>query len=227
VISALQPLSQERDRKDSVQSLLDGPAGRIESLVDTPGQAPCGTAVIAHPQPLLGGSARHKIPHLLARALRDSGWLTIRPNFRGVGLSDGQHDHGKAETEDLLAVIGQLREVFSDLPMALVGFSFGAFVQSRVARRLASASAPASHVILIGLPVGEVEGQRHYVTETVPVGTLLVHGEYDERVPLSAVLNWARPQSLPVVVVPGADHFFTGKLLILRSVVVAHLSDVA
>jgi uncharacterized protein len=107
--------------------------------------------------------------------------------------------------------------------VALLGFSFGAFVQSRVARRLADCGNAAHRVVLAGLPVGEVEGQRSYVPDVVPAGTLIVHGENDERVPLHALFDWARPQSQPVVVVPGADHFFTGRLPVLRSLTLSHL----
>lgn len=220
-------LLQEEFQKDSFEVLLDGPAGPIESLVDTPGQRLAGIAVIAHPQPLLGGSANHKIPQILARSLRDLGWMTVRPNFRGVGQTAGQHDGGIGETEDLVAIIAELRNGFSDLPLALIGFSFGAFVQSRVARRLEQEDMPASHVVLAGLPVGSVEDKRHYPTEAVPAGSLVIHGEHDERVSLGNVLNWARPHLQPVVVVPGADHFFSGKLAVLRALVISHLQRIA
>jgi len=204
-------------------ALVDGPAGKIEVLVDVPTGPPRGLALVAHPQPLLGGSAGHKIPHLLARALKDDGWLVVRPNFRGVGASEGTHDEGTGETEDLLALVAQWRAAHPGLPLALVGFSFGAFVQSRVARRLLDAGRPPSHVVLAGMPAGPVEGQRHYAPEGGLPNALVVHGEYDERVPLSAVLDWARPQSQPVVVVPGADHFFTGRLPVLRALALSHL----
>ena len=206
--------------------LVDGPAGAMEVLVDAPRAAPLGIAVVTHPQPLLGGTAMHKVPHVLARALRDEGWLAVRPNFRGVGASQGAHDGGIGETEDVLALVDLLRESRPGLPLALVGFSFGAFVQSRVARALADRGAPARRVVLAGLPNGEVEGQRRYVPESGLADALVVHGENDERVALSAVLDWARPQSQPVVVIPGADHFFTGRLPVLRALVLAHLANI-
>ena len=203
--------------------LFDGPAGAMEVVVDAPARAPLGVAVVAHPQPLLGGSAMHKIPHLLARAIRDLGWLVARPNFRGVGASVGTHDLGIGETDDLLALVASLRAAHAGLPLALLGFSFGAFVQTRVARRLAERGDAAHRVVLAGLPVGQVEGQRSYAPDAAQPGTLIVHGENDERVPLGAVFDWARPLSQPIVVVPGADHFFTGRLPVLRSLIVAHL----
>lgn len=203
---------------------LTGPIGNIEILIDAPNREPAGLVVIAHPQPLLGGSAKHKIPHLLARALCDEGWLVVRPNFRGVGLTDGEHDRGFGETDDILHLIDWLIEGSPTLQLALVGFSFGAFVQSRVARKLADRGTPVSRVVLIGLPNGDVEGQRNYKPEGALTNALIVHGECDERVALNAVLDWARPHAQPVVVVPGADHFFTGKLPVLRSLVLSHFS---
>lgn len=204
--------------------LVEGPAGAMEVVVDASAGLARGMAVVAHPQPLLGGSATHKIPHLLARALRDAGWLAVRPNFRGVGASQGRHDNGIGETDDVLTLIARMRETHPDLPLALVGFSFGAFVQSRVARRLADRGEPARRTVLAGMPAGEVEGGRQYLPEGNLPNALIVHGENDERVALGAVLDWARPQSQPIVIVPGADHFFTGRLPILRALMLSHVA---
>jgi alpha/beta superfamily hydrolase len=205
--------------------LVEGPAGTIEVLIDAPAQPARGIAIVAHPQPVLGGSAKHKIPYLLARAMRDVGWLAARPNFRGVGASQGTHDAGIGETVDVLELIAQLRAVHPDLPLALIGFSFGAFVQSRVARALADRGEPAHRVVLAALPVGEVEGQRQYAPCGDLPHALIVHGENDERVGLSTVLDWARPQSQPIVLIPGADHFFTGRLPMLRELVLSHVAS--
>jgi alpha/beta superfamily hydrolase len=143
-----------------------------------------------------------------------------------VGASQGTHDAGIGETDDVLALIEQLRAIHPGLPLALIGFSFGAFVQSRVARALADRGEPAHHVVLAALPVGEVEGQRTYLPCGDLPRALIVHGESDERVPLGAVLDWARPQSSQaVVVVPGADHFFTGRLPMLRELALSHVSS--
>lgn len=204
--------------------LIDALAGAMEVFVDRPAGAPRGVAVVAHPQPLLGGSAQHKIPLLLSRALRDAGWLSLRPNFRGVGASEGTHDQGHGEAEDLLALVERLRAVTEGLPLALVGFSFGAFVLCRVARRLADAGRPAARVVLAGMPAGQVRSGRRFDTPAAVDEALVIHGEQDETVPLANVLDWARPQSQPVMVVPGADHFFTGKLPLLRSLALGHLA---
>lgn len=211
------------DLSVSGSQLIDGPAGAIEVLVDPPNRALAGVVVIAHPQPLLGGHAQHKVPQVLARGLSEAGWLVVRPNFRGVGHSAGTHDAGDGGTEDLLSLSLALQADAAVPRLALVGFSFGAFVQARVARRLADLGRPASCTCLAGMPFGEVEGGRRYATPDGIPDALVVHGDRDERVPLRAVFDWARPQSQPVVVVPGADHFFTGKLHVLRSLVVNHL----
>jgi alpha/beta superfamily hydrolase len=197
----------------------------MEVIIDVPKRPQTGVAVIGHPQPLLGGNATHKVPQVLARALCDTGWLVARPNFRGVGRSVGSHANGLGETDDVLALCRILREDFPGQRLALVGFSFGAFVQARVARALAEAGSPAWRICLVGVPSGEVDGQRHYDTPGGVADMLIVHGEHDDRVPLAAVLDWARPHAQPVVVVPGADHFFSGKLHILRALVTSHVAN--
>lgn len=204
--------------------LVDGPAGPIELLLDLPPQAARGVAIVCHPHPKMGGSAMHKVPHFLGRALADNGWLVLRPNFRGVGRSGGTHDEGAGEAEDMLVLQRLLAAARPALPLALVGFSFGAFVQAKAARALADAGKPAWRVCLAGMPFGELENGRRYDTPQEPLAdALVVHGEADERVPLAAVLDWARPALQPVVVVPGADHFFSGKLHVLRTLVLGHL----
>lgn len=198
---------------------------QMEALADRPAHAPRGLALIAHPQPILGGSAMHKVPHFLAQALRDAGWLTVRPNFRGVGRSTGAHDAGHAETEDMMALLEALRATYAGLPLALVGVSFGAFVLARAARRLADAGKPAWRTCLAAMPYGTVEGGRSYDTPRGLPGALVIHGERDERVPLPSILEWARPDGQPVTVIPGAGHLFNGKLPLLRSLVLGHLRD--
>ena len=205
--------------------LLDGTAGPMEVLVDLPAGEVRGTVILGHPQPLLGGNALHKVPAFLARALSTAGWRVVRPNFRGVGRSGGAHDAGIGETQDMLALHHMLLDAQPDMRVALVGFSFGAFVMARVATALAAAGTPAARVCLAGMPFGEVEGGRRYDAPQGPIAdALVVHGEQDERVPLAAVFDWARPVVQPVVVVPGADHFFTGKLHVLRALVLSHLA---
>lgn len=208
----LRPPAAERMR-------VPGPAGAIEVIIEAPIHAAKGLALIGHPHPLFGGSAENKVVQTLARTLRDLGYVALRPNFRGVGTSEGSHDEGVGETDDMLAVLDYARERFGDLPVALAGFSFGAYVQTRVARRLKEAGRPAQRLVLIGTASGFVTGARSYDTETVPADTIVIHGDLDETVPLPNVLAWARPLELPVVVVPGADHFFHRKLHLIRSII--------
>jgi alpha/beta superfamily hydrolase len=201
------------------QVFLDGPDGRIEAFVE-PHDATAGIALIAHPHPLFGGTADNKVVTTLARAFRELGCATLRPSFRGVGGSEGKHDHGVAETEDLLAVHAYARERFgSELPVYLAGFSFGAYVVSRLALRLTEIGDPAKRLVLVGTASGFIEGLRKYETAAVPADTIVIHGAQDETVPLENVLAWAEPLDLPVTVIPGADHFFHRRLHLIRDII--------
>jgi alpha/beta superfamily hydrolase len=199
-------------------ALINGPDGPIELIIDTPDQVR-GIALVCHPHPLFHGANTNKVAHTLARAFRDLGYAALRPNFRGVGKSVGSHDNGGAETEDMLSVIAWAQSRWGGLPLALGGFSFGAYVQTRVAARLADSITPPGRIVLVGTAAGEVTGARSYTTLPVPKDSLIIHGERDETVALANVMEWAEPQELPVVVVPGADHFFHGKLHIIRSII--------
>jgi alpha/beta superfamily hydrolase len=202
----------------SERVLLDGPEGRIEVQIDAL-EAARGLALIAHPHPLFGGTADNKVVTTLARALRSLGYITLRPSFRGVGGSEGVHDHGFAETDDLLAVHAYACQRFGPLPLVLAGFSFGAYVVTRLARQLAEAGQPAERLVLVGTAAGYVEGAREYHTEAVAPDTIVIHGAADSTVPLANVLAWAEPLDLPVSVVAGADHFFHRKLHLIRNII--------
>lgn len=202
--------------------LLDGPAGRIEVFIETR-EAPRGIALIAHPHPLYGGTADNKVVTTLARTFRELGCITLRPNFRGVGGSAGAHDEGGGETEDLLVVHSYARQRFggmgAGLPVYLAGFSFGAYVITRLAQRLATAGDAAQRLVLVGTAAGFIEGLRQYETAAVPPDTIVIHGAKDETVPLPNVLAWAEPLDLPVTVIPGADHFFHRRLHLIRDII--------
>ncbi len=197
---------------------IDGPVGAIETLVENPG-APRGIALVCHPHPLFGGTNTNKVTHALARTFTRLDYVALRPNFRGVGGSAGKHDEGRGEAEDMLAVLAEARRRFGDLPVALAGFSFGAYVQTRVAQVLAEAGHPAQRLVLVGTAAGNVEGARKYETKAVASDTIVIHGARDETVPLANVLAWAEPLELPVIVVPGADHFFHRRLHVIRDIV--------
>lgn len=191
--------------------LIQGPAGTIETDLNDPGGVRRGVALIAHPNPVQGGTKDNKVVTTLAKAFYNLGCVAARPNFRGVGASAGAHDAGEGETEDLLAVADYLHKRYGNPRFLLAGFSFGSFVQTRVAKRLA-----AERIVLVGPAV------NRFPAETVPADTLVIHGEYDDVVPLKAVLDWARPQQLPVVVVPGGEHFFHGRLGVLAQIIVRY-----
>ncbi len=187
---------------------IDGAAGRIETVLERPAGAPRGAALVAHPHPLYGGTLDNKVVQTLARTFVELGYVALRPNFRGVGASEGVHDEGRGETEDLLRVAAHAKEAFGDSPLVLAGFSFGAAVQTQVAQRVSP-----HRVVLVAVAVGR------FPSETVPGDSIVIHGERDETVPLAKVFDWARPQELPVVVIPGADHFFHLRLNVIKNIV--------
>jgi hypothetical protein len=195
-------------RSSTRREFIAGPAGRIECAVDDPQGPPAGIALIAHPHPLFGGSLDNKVVQTLARAFVELGYETWRPNFRGVGETEGAHDEGRGELEDLAAIVAHLKPE----RLALAGFSFGAGLQVQLASRV-----KAEALVLVGVAV------TRFQLPDAPKGALVIHGEHDETVPLGTVLDWARPQELPVVVVPGAEHFFHRKLNVLRDLVLAYL----
>ncbi|MGN6318867.1 alpha/beta hydrolase [Trinickia sp.] len=198
------------------KSLIDGPVGKIEIALDEPDGAVRGIALVAHPHPLFGGSMDNKVAQTLARTLVQLGYVTYRSNFRGVGQTQGQHDEGVGERDDLLAVIAHMRARpgHEALPLVLAGFSFGTAVISHVARMLAEREQSVERMVFVGTAASRFE------VASVPENTLVIHGEQDETVPIASVFNWARPQELPVVVIPGAEHFLHRKLHILKRIVV-------
>jgi alpha/beta superfamily hydrolase len=205
--------------------LLDGASGKIEVAYALP-EAPGAIAVIAHPHPLFGGTMDNKVVTTLARAFVESGAATFRFNFRGVGASEGAHDEGRGETEDMLRVIENARRIAGPLPLKLAGFSFGGAVATR-----ASASAEFAQLVLVAPGFRRITG--HGMGEAPdpadpnlgapgrhgPSNTVIVHGDLDETVPLSDSIAWATPREVPVIVIPGGEHFFHRKLHVLREVV--------
>ncbi|KPF46648.1 alpha/beta hydrolase [beta proteobacterium AAP121] len=195
--------------------VLAGPAGRIEAAVDSPpeGTPVRGLAVACHPHPLHGGTMQNKVVQTLARAFVSLGYRCVRFNFRGIGASEGAWDEGRGEIDDALAVVQAERAPGQALVLA--GFSFGGYVASQAAARLRETpgALPAQRLVLVGPAV------RNFPMAAVPEDTLVIHGEADDVVPLSAVFDWARPAALPVTVLPGAGHFFHGQLPVLKQIV--------
>ncbi|WP_341236695.1 alpha/beta fold hydrolase [uncultured Limnobacter sp.] len=201
--------------------LWDGHAGPIEVSIDEPTAAIRGLAVIAHPHPLFGGTKDNKVVQTLARAFLQMGYTTLRFNFRGVGQSAGTHDNGQGETDDLAQLTEQARTTLLPVelqsqPVAMAGFSFGAFVTSHGAQRLREAGINIGKLVLVGTATSRFD------VAPVPDNTLVIHGEVDDTVPLSDVLRWAGEQDLPVMVLPGVEHFFHGKLPQLKELVVRY-----
>jgi uncharacterized protein len=198
--------------------LIDGPVGKIEVALDRPGDdaAARGIALVAHPHPLYGGTMDNKVAQTLARTLVQLGYITYRSNFRGVGETQGEHDNGTGERDDLLAVVAHMRAQpgQADVPLVLAGFSFGTFVVSHVAKQLRESGETIERMVMVGTAAS------NWPVAEVPDNTLVIHGEVDDTVPITSVFDWARPQELPVVVIPGGEHFFHRKLHVLKKIIV-------
>ncbi|MDQ3189465.1 MAG: alpha/beta hydrolase [Pseudomonadota bacterium] len=208
--------------------VIDGASGPIELVLDWPTGPPRGIVTIGHPHPLFGGTLDNKVVATIARTFAGMGWLAVRLNFRGVGASAGAHDEGRGETDDFLYVIEtvpQLAQVRSrldsELPVAVAGFSFGSFVAASAAHALLASRRTVKTTVLIGAAAVK------WPMPNVAPGALVIHGERDETIPLADVLDWARPQELPVVVIPGADHFFHRRLGLLKRLISTHIHGVS
>jgi hypothetical protein len=189
------------------------PAARIETLIEEPAGDPVGLALIAHPHPLRGGTLDNKVTQTLARAAVACGLVAVRPNFRGVGGSSGEHAHGLGETDDLVAVATAVAPGFGHLPWTLLGFSFGAYVQHRVAARLRAEGLEARQLILVGAAISMYE----FAPPVIP--TTLIHGVDDEVIPLAAVRDYAERHAIPLHLLAGTGHFFHGRLVELKALV--------
>jgi len=202
---------------------ITGAVGLLEGITHLPAELPHAIAVVAHPLPTMGGTMENKVVTTLAHTFAELGFVALRFNFRGVGNSEGAFDDGNGEVEDVLAVVHHAREEYGDLPLILSGFSFGGYVQACAAQQLHP-----QQLVLVAPAVGRFAPSAMLMTGMPPVqhNTLLIHGEQDEVVPLTDVLNWARPQQLPVVVLPGTGHFFHGRLGQIKQIVLQHFTGI-
>lgn len=221
-VTALQPASERRT--------LAGPAGRIELLVETPPGPVRGFAFVGHPHPLYGGTLDNKVAATLARAFLAMGWIAVRPNFRGVGASEGVHDNGIGETQDFLYLVDALPRWpqwaarLPDpgaAPCLLAGFSFGSFVAAGAARELAQRGRAPAALVLVGAAAGK------WPMPAVDPATIVIHGELDETIPIAEVYPWARASDVAVIVMPGADHFFHRRLTALKGLVMRNVLGTA
>jgi alpha/beta superfamily hydrolase len=195
---------------------IAGATGFLEGIAHLPDVTPRAIAVVAHPLPTMGGTMENKVATTLAKTFVELDFVALRFNFRGVGGSEGKFDDGNGEVEDVLAVVSYARQEYNDLPLILSGFSFGGYVQACAAQQLHP-----QQLVLVAPAVGR------FAMPSVPHNTLLIHGEQDEVVPLADVLNWARPQQLPIVVLPGAEHFFHGRLNQIKQIVLQHFTGLS
>jgi hypothetical protein len=192
---------------------IPGPSGVLQGVMHMPASEPRAVAIVAHPLPTMGGTMDNKIVTTLVKTFAELGFVALRFNFRGVGDSSGSFDEGNGEVEDVLAVADYAIQEFGKLPLILSGFSFGGYVQARAAGQLHP-----KHMILVAPAVG------HFAMPHVPANTLVIHGEMDEVVALNDVLTWARPQHLPIVLIPEATHYFHGNLHLIKSIVSHHFT---
>jgi uncharacterized protein len=195
---------------------IAGPVGQLEILFTSP-ETPRAIALVCHPHPQQGGTMHNKVVQTLAKAFQELDFAVMRFNYRGVEKSEGEFDHGIGETEDAAAALAEAeRRVGKTLPLVAGGFSFGTFVQARLMTR-----ANPEQLVLVGPAIN-----HRFQLPEMPKHTIVIHGEEDDVVPLENVMNWARPQALPVTVFPGAGHFFHGRLAELKHCVkrgVAHV----
>ncbi len=195
---------------------ITGPAGSLECLLEMPEGQPVGIALIAHPHPLYGGDMHNKVVQTMARAFTGLGYIAVRMNCRGVGMSQGRHDNGLGEAEDMGLLLEKIRADYPGLPVILAGYSFGTYVQSLLCANLIKAGQPQPRLVLVSTTAGM------WTTESVPADTVLIHGDLDDMVPLETLLKWARPQGLTVHVITGADHFYNRRLLPIRDIIATY-----
>jgi alpha/beta superfamily hydrolase len=204
-------------QSSSIRSLfLDGPAGRLEALLNTGSKQATHAALVCHPHPLYGGTLHNKVVFHAMKALNNFGYPVLRFNFRGAGLSEGEHDNGNGELEDIRTALDWLDREFH-LPLIFAGFSFGA----AVGLRLACPDERVRAVIGLGLPVDAI-GDRVYDFEFLrgcAIPKLFVSGDRDEFGPRAKLESLVEglPGPKKLVIVEGADHFFEGRLRELRN----------
>ena len=197
---------------------IDGPAGKLEAVLAEPESIPRGIAILAHPHPLHGGTMDNKVIHTLFTALYELEFIVVKFNFRGTGRSDGAFDFGRGEINDVVAVTQAIQNrydpLLKELPLLLAGFSFGGAVQLHAARIL-----DPDFLLLVAPSVVKLNAPA--IPKSVQ-SALIIQGDKDEIVLPEEVLAWAAPVSQPVVFIPGAEHFFHGKLITLKQLVLQY-----
>lgn len=207
-----------------------GAAGHIDCVIDWPDQSttPCGWALVLHPHPLHEGTRNNKVVTTLSRAYAQAGYVVLRPDFRGVGKSEGSFDQSRGETEDMQLLIQAFLKAHPELdgkPWLLAGFSFG----TSVAAQLYSVLREQNHHPLPQLLtlVGTAVKRFAWREVVLPENTLVIHGECDEVVPLQEVFEWIASYRVPVSVIPAATHFFHGYLIELKKLALGALQQIS
>ncbi|QAA94552.1 alpha/beta hydrolase [Pollutimonas thiosulfatoxidans] len=205
---------------------FQGDAGAIDCALDLPMDPPLGWALVLHPHPLHGGARNNKIVTTIARACVERGLMALRPDFRGVGSSEGEFDAAKGETTDMQQLVAQFAQQYPEAAagkFVLAGFSFGTSVAAQLYSALKAESQKLPDALML---VGSAVDRFKFRDIDVPDHTFLVHGEVDEVVPLSEAMDFARSRELPMVVIPDASHFFHGKLVTLKALVQQRLASI-
>lgn len=192
---------------------ITGNAGRLETMYLPAHGVEHGVAVVNHPNPTQGGTFTNKVIQTAAKALTQMGFHCYLPNLRGTGNSDGEHDFGRGETDDVITVIDYARAQHPQAAqLAIAGFSFGGFVSTFAAQQRTP-----DLLLLIGAAVAHYPTPAPHVPDVSK--TLFIHGADDEVIELAKPLQWCGEQNLPVVVLPNSSHFFHGQLIVLRDTI--------
>jgi uncharacterized protein len=205
--------------ESQIKSLfLDGPAGRLEALLNVGSTAPTHAAVVCHPHPMFGGTLHNKVVFHAAKALHSFGWPVLRFNFRGTGLSQGEHDKGQGEVDDVRAALDWLAQEFK-VPLLFTGFSFGA----AVGLRAAAGDSRVVGLIGLGTPVTPVDDRAYDLgfLESCTKPKLFCSGDRDQFGPRAKLEAFVAtlPEPRQLTLIPGADHFFEGRLSEMRAVI--------
>ncbi|MFJ2332618.1 alpha/beta hydrolase [Pseudomonas helleri] len=201
--------------------LIDGPVGQLEALYLDSAE-PRGLALLCHPNPVQGGTMMNKVVSTLQRTARDAGFVTLRFNYRGAGASGGSHDMGSGEVDDALAAARWLRAKYPDLPLTLLGFSFGGFVAASLGGRLEAEGVKLAHLFMVAPAVMRLR-DKDALPQTCPI--TVIQPETDEVIDPQLVYDWSKDLSRPheLLKVAECGHFFHGKLPELKELVAPRL----
>ena len=199
---------------------LEGPVGRLEAILERPGEAAlAGAAVVCHPHPQHGGTMHNKVAHTLARAFVRSDFEVLRFNFRGTELSEGQYDNGVGELDDALAAIDFMRARHGSYPLWLTGFSFGAAIAVR--------AAVAAHVDGLVSVAPAISRFAAGLESQPDCPWLIIQGDEDELVDIEETVAWvdSLEPGPELLIINGGEHFFHGRLVELRGAVMEFVAD--